>query len=152
MDKNKLLDQLNKLLIKKAEGFYYTEEAYEYTLENKKEAARQLSFFDEKDIEMPQKNILKTLTKSVSKTAGNKKQGVKSGCEEMLDEDLIKESIVPNENQQSLTLSKKKVTTHFVPPDMLAIKMLFEINSNEGDSCFDTLTDDELKELIKSLT
>ena len=152
MNKDKLKNQLNKLLIKKAEGFYYTEEAFEYTLENKKDAAKQLSFFDDNNIEKQNEHNLKTLAKCVSKTSVNKKTDVKSGCEEILSDSSIKENTPAYEDQQTLTLSKKKVTTHFVPPDMLAIKMLLEINSREGDSSYDNLTDEELKALIKQLT
>ena len=154
MDKEKLINQLNKLLIKKAEGFYYTEEAYEYSLENKKEAkTAQLSFFDEANAnEIENKNFLKTFKKGVSKKQQNKNDDLKSGQEEIFGGDLFKEKKVQNEDQQTLTLSKKKVTTHFVPPDMLAIKMLFEIASRENNVSYDSLTDEELVALVKSLT
>ena len=155
MNKENLLKQLNKLLVKKAEGFYYTEEAYEYTLETKKESVKQVSFFDDnlnadKEENNENKIITKISSKGVSKKQQNKNNGLKSGQEEILTGD-IKEKIVQNENQQSLTLSKKKVTTHFVPPDMLAIKMLYEITSHEDNSDYDSLTDEEIKSLIKSL-
>lgn len=35
---------------------------------------------------------------------------------------------------QNLTLLKKKITTHYVPPDLLAIKMLFEIYGQKVES------------------
>ena len=56
-----------------------------------------------------------------------------------------------NESKQTLTLSKKKVTTHFVPPDMLAIKMLLEINSKEMSSNLLNLSDEELLKLTVEL-
>ena len=195
MNKNKLLDNLNKLLLKKAEGFYYTEEAYEYSIENKKESSKiQLSFFDDKNFnednetqtseikyinnnsniknqnkaseditfsfsedenenENKNKNLKNIYSKSVTKKEQNKKQGLNLGQEaEILGKEQSKEKNSANENKQTLTLSKKKVTTHYIPPDMLAIKMLYEINTREDDVSFSNLTDEELKELIKKLT
>ncbi|MBQ7579060.1 MAG: hypothetical protein IJT25_00815 [Clostridia bacterium] len=189
MNKNKLLDNLNKLLLKKAEGFYYTEEAYEYSIENKKESSKiQLSFFDDKNFnednetqtseikyinnnsniknqnkasediiflssEGENKNLKNIYSKSVTKKEQNKKQGLNLGQEaEILGKEQNKEKNSANENKQTLTLSKKKVTTHYIPPDMLAIKMLYEINAREDDVSFSNLTDEELKELIKKLT
>ncbi|MBR2909760.1 MAG: hypothetical protein IKC11_05405 [Clostridia bacterium] len=36
--------------------------------------------------------------------------------------------------ENKLTLSKKKVTTHYIPPDLLAVKMLVEIYGKKIDS------------------
>ena len=46
-------------------------------------------------------------------------------------------------------LSKKKITTKDVPPDISAVKLLFEsLNVSTSDD-FENLSDDELKEEIK---
>ena len=62
-----------------------------------------------------------------------------------------------NENQNTqkhsnLTLLKKKVTSHYVPPDLLAVKMLIEIfgETIENDD-LSHLTDDELNKLKKDI-
>lgn len=66
-----------------------------------------------------------------------------------------KEDDDPKENK--LQLTKKKVSTHFVPPDMLAIKMLME-NDEQKIEKLSSMTDEELlalkdkliKEMIES--
>lgn len=122
-------DLLN-LLIKKATGFYYTEEQYEYektqnksnsikinenlsdNLKNNDRVATQLNFIDDK-IEVS--NEIKTDTKN-------------------------------------LTLVKKKVATHYISPDMLAIKILLEIYGKKiGDENVDDLSNEELLKLKETL-
>lgn len=46
-------------------------------------------------------------------------------------------------DSSSLVLVKKKVTTHYVPPDMLAIKILMEDNKERVDDLA-SMTDEEL--------
>ncbi len=56
------------------------------------------------------------------------------------------EEYVPQKDEQDygeLTLAKKKVTTHYIPPDMLAIKMLLE-NDRQKVSNLSSMTDEEL--------
>ncbi|MBQ8468676.1 MAG: hypothetical protein IJ542_02850 [Clostridia bacterium] len=48
-----------------------------------------------------------------------------------------------------LVLAKKKITKKFVPPDMLAIKMLLDFNENGGK--LSQMTDQELINLKNSL-
>ena len=55
-----------------------------------------------------------------------------------------------NEDIKPLTLVKKKVTTHFVPPDMLAIKMLLEIDKEVGED-LSLLSSEELLTLANKL-
>lgn len=84
MAKNKeLYDKIKEILIKKAEGYFYSEESFEYVLKPEKE--EQLCFDD-------------VLNKNGKKT----------------------------NSQEPLNLVKKKVTSHYIPPDMLAIKILLE--------------------------
>ena len=130
-NKNKIQKQLVDILLKKANGFYYYEEQEEYektqnkskTLNN---SAINLSMFDNFVTDKPKQN-----------TSG----------------DTIKTSNGKEENEsQTLTLVKKKITKHYIPPDMLAIKILFEINKekvNEND--LNNLTDDELLKLKDKL-
>ena len=127
-----------KLLIKRAEGFYYTEEQFEYEKTQNKSKSNELSYLKIENISFFDNCV----------RGENKKQ---------ICGDKIKssngDSQISNEN---LTLVKKKVSTHYISPDMLAIKILFEIfrekvNSNEIDS----MTDEELfklkDELLKEL-
>ena len=47
INNNKNQEKLIKLLIKKAEGFFYTEESFEYSYNEKpKKNIKQISFFD----------------------------------------------------------------------------------------------------------
>ena len=127
------------LLIKRAKGFYYTEEQLEYekTQKNKiidknnGQFCENISFFD---------NTVR-------------------GKEELINScDTIKASnkTTTESSNESLTLVKKKVSTHYISPDMLAIKILFEIfkekvTSNE----IENMSDEELlnlkNELLKEL-
>jgi len=53
-----------------------------------------------------------------------------------------------NKNNQNLTLVKKKVTTHYVSPDLLALKMLIEIFGEKvSDDDLSSLSDEELLNL-----
>ncbi len=54
------------------------------------------------------------------------------------------------EQEESLVLSKRKVSTHYVPPDMLAIKMLLENDRKKVDS-LSAMTDEELLSLRNKL-
>ena len=47
-------------------------------------------------------------------------------------------------------LSKKKITTKDVPPDISAVKLLLEELNLSQDVDFDNLTDEELKKEIKN--
>ena len=118
MNREQLLSKLKKILLKKAEGFFYTEEISEYQ-QNLKNDSEQISIFDESSTKL-------------KKTKNNDQ----------------------NKQTLNLILSKKKVTTHYIPPDMLAIKMLIE---NFGEKIKDDdenllyLSDDELYSLQENL-
>ena len=58
------------------------------------------------------------------------------------------------EQEESLVLSKRKVSTHYVPPDMLAIKMLLENDRKKVESLaekYSAMTDEELLSLRNKL-
>ena len=126
MNKNKIQKQLIDILLKKANGFYYYEEQEEY------EKTQNKSKFRENSIQ----NI-SMFDNFVTGQAQKKESNV-----------TLKSSNGKEENEaQTLTLVKKKITKHYIPPDMLAIKILFEINKekvNEND-----LNEMSDKELIK---
>ena len=131
MNNNKIHKQLIDILLKKANGFYFYEEQEEYEkaqnkTKNINNSTINLSMFD--NFVTDNQN-----SKSTSDTL-NLSNGTK-------------------ENEpQTLTLVKKKITKHYIPPDMLAIKILFEINKekvNEND--LNNLTDDELLKLKDKL-
>ena len=54
------------------------------------------------------------------------------------------------QNGKSLSLAKRKISTHYVPPDMLAIKILLE-NDKEKITKLSAMSDEELVELKKKL-
>ena len=60
-----------------------------------------------------------------------------------------------NENKselQNLVLVKKKITKHYIPPDMLAVKILFEtIREKVNEDDLNNLSDDELLKLKDKL-
>ena len=134
INKDKLIDTL----IKKATGFYYKEELCEYektqnkTKYNINSASKyqNISFFD---------NVV----------TGNNDYN--------FDNDTIKTSnektkVLPDEINENLALTKKKITTHYVPPDLHSIKILFEILSREEiDDSLENLSDEELINLQNQL-
>ncbi len=118
MINNELAEKIKEILIKKAEGYDYTEETYEY--QKMPTTDKQLSFDD----------ILQE-TIETEKVVVKKK--IRS-CQ--------------NNQEKQLTLLKKKITTHHIPPDMLAIKILLE-NFNNDDNKNDNLENLSDEELIK---
>lgn len=66
--------------------------------------------------------------------------------------ETIQEYAPTKENDlcQDLVLVKKKVSTHYVPPDMLAIKMLLE-NNKQKINTLSSMTDEELVALKNKL-
>lgn len=109
-----LYDKIKEILIKKAAGYYYSEEAFEYIQKppNKEE---QLCFDD----------FIENKTKN-----GKPKRQI----------------------DQQLTLVKKKITSHYIPPDMLAIKILLEnFGEKMNTSSLDQMSEKELIEYKDSL-
>ena len=96
MTNYELTEKIKQILIKKAQGYDYSEETYEY--QRTPSSEKQLSFDDllESDDNTFENQIIKKRTK------------------------------INKINDQELILLKKKVTTHHIPPDMLAIKILLE--------------------------
>lgn len=130
MDGKKIYDDLIKILLKKATGFYYTEEQEDYEkTQNKSNNAekpyKNISFFEYSD--MVENNPT-------------------------ISSDKIK---AQNENKselQNLVLVKKKITKHYIPPDMLAVKILFEtIREKVNEDDLNNLSDDELLKLKDKL-
>ena len=189
MNKDKLIKNLQKILLKKAKGFYYQEESFEYVIEAKGKPLQkksQISMFDnfvsddnfvgvdgfvgadnsahngddenflssdecDNFEESENKKNKKNCQKCVTKNGKTKNHDVECGQEQQRVTGGNCNGGKINESKQTLTLSKKKVTTHFVPPDMLAIKMLLEINSKEMSSNLLNLSDEELLKLTVEL-
>lgn len=137
--KNKKFNKENlvNLLIKKASGFYYQEELCEFEKTQNKSNLfskstnkfQNISFFDN-DV------TVQTQTKNSCDT-------IKSSEEKPINQ------VHDNEN---LTLTKKKITTHYIPPDLHAIKILFEIFSKEEvNDDIENLTNEELINLRNKL-
>ncbi len=128
-NKSNLID----ILIKKATGYYYTEEQYEYEKSQNKSKLIQnpiqnVSFFENYD--------------RVTQNDNKSNDTIKTSDE--------RNKI--NEENQILTLSKKKVTSHYISPDINAIKILYEIFEKEVDeNSLDNLSDKELIELNNKL-
>ncbi len=126
---------LINLVIKKAEGYHYTEEIFEYEKTQNKHNLSKISskindnynFFDICDrVETIPYRVDDKIDLSNEKTS--------------------------KQSNETLTLIKKKVTTHYIPPDMLAIKILFEIYGKEIDyDNLNKLSDNELIELKNKL-
>lgn len=116
MAKNQeLYDKIKKILIKKAEGYFYDEETFEYVQKPQKEEEKQLSF-----------------------------------------DDITNHTKTQQISNDQLSLVKKKVTSHYIPPDMIAIKILLEnFGENICSNNLENMTENELIEyknrLIESI-
>ena len=138
MSKSKFNENnLIKILIKKASGFFYNEELLEYEktqklADNSKkddQKCENISFFDK--IYRGNTDIYKS--SDIIEVSNGKPENFKQ----------------TNEN---LTLVKKKITTHYIPPDMLAIKILFEIFRKEIDiNDIENMSNEELINLKNKL-
>ena len=141
MSKQDFLENLKQLLIKKAEGYYYQEEVLEYQQIEQKEA-------NEKNKE--------SCSKSVSSEPEYKNSGVDLNQNKEKTSNAKSRTKQQDKQAKSLVLVKKKVTTHHIPSDMLAIKMLFEIygkkieSSDSGQDLY-ILSDQELYTLKDNL-
>ena len=132
-NKNKIFEALSK----RAEGFFYNEEVLEY---------------GEKPKEKYPKDLQESLENPVSKNGKSQ------------NDDLYLAEIGSKENQnakdQNLILIKKKITTHYIPPDIVAIKMLIENFGEEimgeNNKFLSSLDDDELlklkNDILKEMT
>ena len=134
MNNKKIYDFLIKILLKKAEGYYYTEEQEDYEkTQNKSNNSKlqydNITFFENFDTLQPK-------NKSQDDTIDSQNESVKK-----------------QQNNQSLVMVKKKITKHYIPPDMLAIKILFEtIKEKVNDENLSNISDDELLKLKDKLT
>ncbi len=150
-DKSKIMEAL----LKRAEGFFYSEEILEYGEREEKKKEDKLS---SKTAEGDLSNLSdqsKNNSENVSKNTKNKKQGVYSGQSQGENgAKIAREEQVNHEDSKNLVLLKKKVTTHYVPPDIAAVKMLFE---NFGEAlksetdAIEEMSDEELVKLRLSL-
>ena len=118
-----LYEKIKEILLKKAEGYFYDEEVYEY----------QRTPNDE------QINKNKNEEKAVS-------------CQLNFFDSDIKLKQATKKRNNSMQLTKKKVTTHHVPPDLSAIKMLYELYGNfKDENDLSKLTDKEIAALKKEI-
>ena len=130
MDEKKIYDELIKILLKKAKGFYYTEEQEDYEKaqnksKNSENNVKNISFFEYSDMVKP-----------------------KSSCVN----DTIESQNENKSEVQNLVLVKKKITKHYIPPDMLAVQILFEtLKEKVNEDDLNNLSDDELIKLKDKL-
>ena len=130
-------DDIIKLLIKLANGFYYSEEQCEY------EKMQNKSNLNKKQLDF---NIF---TENYSNNV--------RGCTQLnFIDDIVKSSNEEQNNHdkknENLTLVKKKVATHFISPDIHAVKILLEIFSEKvGDDLIENMSDEELLKLKNDL-
>ena len=132
MNKNFTHNDLINILIKKATGYFYSEEQFEYEMQksNKfnEKYVNNLSFFENYDTG---EQILKTSSDNIE--VSNEIKNTKK-------------------DDKNLLLIKKKVATHYIAPDINAIKILFEIFEKKvGESSLENLTDEELLDLKNKL-
>ena len=131
MDEKKIYKFLIETLLKKAEGFYYTEEQEDYEKTQNKSTLqsiqyKNISIFDKIDTPKPNNNITNDTIKSL-----NEKE---------------------QQNTENLIMVKKKITKHYIPPDMLAIKILFEtIKEKVNNDDLNNISDNELLKLKEKL-
>jgi len=178
-------EEIIKLLLKKANGFYYTEEQFEFERkENKKINTNQMNLFDLLSEQKNAKYKIKTskntqnpliFTKNMQENNNDTLNCINLDKNLILQKNnkkVIRKKVVTGDGKNetmgdimelsnkcsnycgddNLVLVKKKVSNHYVPPDITAIKILFEIfdeKVNEGD--IESMTDDELIKLKKQL-
>ena len=146
VDKDKLLEAI----VKRAEGFYYTEEIFEYS---KKETKKKIEECDPEEENLPSEKLVSK--KNGSKRSKLKNMDIYSVCNKSGDEENIESwSGETHENEQGLELLKKKITTHYVPPDMSAIKIIIENfgkEINSGNMLVDEMSDEELLKMRRDL-
>lgn len=134
MNNKKIYDFLIKILLKKAEGYFYTEEQEDYEKSQNKSTSSKIqceniSFFENYD--------------TVNNKSNNQNAKIKT----------LNDISEKKENHQNLVMVKKKITKHYIPPDMVAIKILFEtIKEKVGDEELENISDDELLKLKNKLT
>ena len=132
MNNNFTRNDLIEILVKKASGYFYSEEQFEYeTQKNNKSNEKlinNLSFFENFD----------------------RGEHLFANSDDKIN---LSNEIKNQENgERKLSLIKKKVTTHYIPPDINAIKILFEIFEKKvGESALENLTDEELLDLKNKL-
>ena len=118
-----IVDQIKNILLKKAEGYFYNEEITEY--------------ISTEENNENNKKIQKTVSEQLDFINNDLKSNQKKGKNE----------------KEKLMLSKKKITTHYIPPDLTAVKMLFEIFGQEVEdkNNLDNMSDQELLKLKNKL-
>lgn len=130
MNGQKIYDELIQILLKKAQGFYYTEEQEDYEKAQNKSKSfennyRNISFFENND------------TPSIPN---------------IISSDTLESQNENKNNTQNLVLVKKKITKHYIPPDMLAVKILFEtLKEKVNNDDLNNLSDEELLKLKDKL-
>ncbi|MBQ9790653.1 MAG: hypothetical protein IJW24_03560 [Clostridia bacterium] len=153
-DKDKLFEALSK----RAEGFFYSEEILEYG-EREEKVAKSKKSDGESDVICDKLNDVskEKCEDCVSKMLENQKPDIYSGREtsEAEEQEREQDSSKPRESgNERLVLLKKKVATHYVPPDMSAIKMLFEVCGEEivgRKSVIENMSDEELLKMREEL-
>ncbi len=129
MKKNdKIRAKLVDILLKKAEGFYVREENFEYQKEKPQKSAPQyenLSFFGP--------DVRGDGCCDCQSDRLDLKQAKERGCDE------------------KLALVKKKVASRYIPPDMLAVKILLEMFGAKEVDGFEAMTDAQLLALKKKV-
>ena len=133
MNNKEIYDFLIKILIKKAEGYYYTEEQEDYEKTQIKNISSKIQYENVSMFE----NIVTDKTKTEQPNVNIKQQN---------------EEQENQHNKENLVMVKKKITKHYIPPDMLAIKILFEnIKETVNDDDLNNISDEELLKLKDKL-
>ncbi len=123
------------MLVKKASGFYYNETQLEYQkTQNNSKNNKNYDNFNENI------NFFEIIDRgdNTLENSCDIIKSVKNKCDES--------------SSNSFDIVKKKVTTHFIPPDLQAIKMLLEImENNDKSKSIESYSDDELITLRNKL-
>ena len=133
MNSEKIQKKLIDILLKKSNGFYYYEEQEEYEKtqnksQNSKIKYENISLFENFD-------------------TSNNKTTLRDDIINSTNEELKQEP-----NNKNLVMVKKKITKHYIPPDMFAIKILFEtIKETVGDDNLKNISNEELLKLKDKL-
>lgn len=129
-------EDIIKLLIKQATGFYYAEEQFEYEkTQNKSNLTKISHFCNDTEINFAENDRGRAQVSMFDDTLKLANENTNSQIQ----------------NDKNLTLIKKKIATHYVSPDMQAIKILLEIFPEKIDDNFNEISDEDLLSLKNKL-
>lgn len=131
------------LIVKKAKGYVYYEEQYEF--EKTQNSAKNAEKIDKNY------NLFEFLENNKNFDMGINDSSKVSDKIEVQGKTEDFDDPPKSFSSNGLTLVKKKVTSHYVSPDMSAIKILLDLTNERDSDDLESLSDEELLKLRNQL-